>query len=307
MSQHKKVGDYWSGVTRSNAAKAGGIKRWWQSDVVVGLINERVCGERIPGQSAGMVRRFLSLLRENGQRLRRGVSVGGGAGQKEMLLLDQGVVDRMVIYELSKERIRRGRELAARRGLDSRIEFVYGDAFKEVARPGVFDLVHWNNALHHMDDVAQAVQWSRHVLCAGGYFYMDDFVGATRFQWSDAELAAANRIRRRLLDTTYLAHPDDPSRYLAGKVTRPDIDKMIEIDPSEAADSARIVDAVREVFPHSELLYTGGVVYSLALKNLIQNFETNEGRLLLEIFMELDFALADAGLSHYAVAWSRIP
>ena len=81
-----------------------------------------------------------------------------------------------------------------------------------------------------MFDVNKALEWSRLILRKGGMFYMDDFVGPSRFQWSDSSLELASRIRS-LLSPEYLVNPYDPEVVLSKTIRRPD-PKAIEKAPS---------------------------------------------------------------------------
>lgn len=49
-----------------------------------------------------------------------------------MTLLEKGIVDTFVCYELSQERINKGQELAKKRGLSEKIHFYLGDFFHQV-------------------------------------------------------------------------------------------------------------------------------------------------------------------------------
>jgi SAM-dependent methyltransferase len=280
---------------------------WWQSRTVRRHINRRVCGEPFEGTGEGWV--HVLRRRLDGRVLRRGISVGCGFGNKEMRFLRLGLVERFDLYELSESRIAKGSALAAELGLAERVCFHRADALETVTRPD-YDLVHWNNSLHHMLDVAKAVQWSRHVLLPDGVFFMDDFVGPSRFQWSDRALAVATGVRsvlpRRLLRNPHA--PPTGEEHVDPHVARPNARRIAREDPSEAADSARILPVVRDIFPAAEVQLTGGIVYHLALANILHNFDEDDaGDLaLLELLLELDtVCLANPDLeSPYAVALS---
>ena len=85
-------------------------------------------------------------------------------------------------------------------GLSDRITFHNFDPFTQGIEDQQFDLVYWNNALHHMFDAAGAVRWSREILKLGGVFAIDDYVGPSRFQHSKGPLAAVNKILAGLPD-----------------------------------------------------------------------------------------------------------
>lgn len=255
----------------------------------------------------------------------RGISVGCGNGFKEMSLIQHGLVRSFTLFELSEEGVHQARTLAARKGLADRVEVIQGDAFEIVTKEACFDFIHWNNSLHHMMDVEQAVAWS-HLICKpDGMFYMDDFVGPSRFQWPDRMLEIASTVRR-LLPERYLRCPSPKGSGIAASlawmsnrlkrllgrdvrcqlhpadVQRPSVDTVIMEDPSEAADSDRILDAIRNYFPDAEIINTGGVIYHMTLNDILQNFDEQRDRHLLDLMLVIDDLCADMGLTHYATA-----
>jgi SAM-dependent methyltransferase len=302
---NKKVGDYWSKRQQQKAP----TWNWWTSGCVLRHINRMVCGQSLTGFSQGLYEKARQRL--GGRVLGRGVSVGCGTATKEMDLLASGVVEKMVCYELSDARIAAAQSEAARRSLADRIEIRKSDAFEIEKTPGSYDLVYWNNALHHMPDTPMAVEWSRSVLSPRGMFLLDDYVGPNRIQFSDLTLDLANKVRD-MLPEKYLIAPgaaartapqDPPARCKApdlltrirtavglaatqpvsGKnapalplverrVTRPDLKKIVARDPSEAADSERILAAIGTFFPGAEVTHTGGSIYFAALPPLYANF-----------------------------------
>lgn len=306
--ERERIGAHWDQVQAEiNAGRTVSRTRWWESPTVRRHLNQLLWPSAGDGIDEGLIQLARRRLEERGQPagrpLQRGISVGGGQGIKEMLLLQANLVEEMVVYELSELRIAEGRARAEAQGLKHRIRFVRGDALAEDQGP--YDLVHWNNALHHMLDVDRAVAWSHQVLREGGLFYLDDFVGPTRFQWSSASLAVASALRGRLPER-YLADPRRPGKRLEPRVLRPNPETLARHDPSEAAQSSRILSAVRTYFPDAEIQATGGIVYNLVLSDVLANFDeadpVDRGR--LEQLLDLDYALTKVpGLeTHYAVA-----
>ena len=261
-------------------------------------INREVCGDPIDGGFAGLNRLIAARMPEGG--FTRGISVGCGVAAKEITLLSENIVERFDLFEVSEERIEIASRLARRHGVRDRIEFHAIDPFSAPIE-AAYDLVYWNNALHHMFDAADAIAWSYNSLKPGGTFAMDDFVGAARFQWSPFELDIASRVRE-LLPERLLADPYRESGLLDRRLHRPDLDAFIAADPSEAADSDKILDGIRLVFPNAEIILTGGVVYHLALNDVLANFDDEQDAALLQSLLLLDATLASAGHSQYAVA-----
>jgi SAM-dependent methyltransferase len=246
-----------------------------------------------------------ALLAAKGGTFSHGVSVGCGNGGKEMALMDLGLVERFTLFELSPKRMELGLELARKKGLENRVEFWNQDAFSADLPEGGVDFVHWNNALHHMMNVDAAVAWSRRLLRDGGMFYMDDFVGPARFQWSDKALALCSSVRAALPEK-YLANPKRADGREPTELRRPSRVALIKDDPSEAADSDRIFQAVHRHFPDAWIRRTGGVVYHCALAHCIQNFDPGDpaDTALLDMLLLMDdMALDIPGIEcHYAVA-----
>jgi ubiquinone/menaquinone biosynthesis C-methylase UbiE len=291
---------HWSNVSGAIDSSGRLLKvRWWQHPAIVRHINQNVCGQPVVGLSEGLNLRARALLAGR-LPLLKGISVGGGSGIKEMKLLADGMLQFFDLFELAEARIAAGKELATKRGLQDAMCFVNGDAFELAALPEQYDLVHWNNSLHHMMDVGQAIEWSWRVLKPGGLFYMDDFVGPDLFQWSPSMLLVATAVRQSLADR-FLVNPQNRSAMLPRIVEKIDPERLRRTDPSEAAESSRILDLVRQRFPGCEIILTGGVVYHLALSNLLANFREEDDS-LLERLLTLDDLCTATGETHYAVA-----
>lgn len=274
--------------------------RWWMHPAILRHINALVCGQPLDGPWAGLEQRMRTLA--PGGVFRRGISVGCGSASKELGLLQRGVVERFDLFELSPERVERARAAAQRLGVADRAAFHVRAPF-DMDLGGQYDLVYWNNALHHMFDVRRALLWSRDRLRPGGRLVLDDYVGASRFQWPDAHLEIASRVRRALPERL-LRDPADPERLCPVARQRPGLADMLATDPSEAADSDNILPALRQIFPDAEVLPTGGVIYNLALKDVLANFDDARDAELLQDLLARDAELAAQGQTQYACAFA---
>lgn len=284
---------HWSG------SRTAPRTRWWMHPAILRHVNALVCGSPVEGPWAGLERHMRALT--NGDGFRRGLSVGCGSASKELHLLQEGIVGHFDLFEVSPERAAAGKAAAGRRGVAGRVVFHVRDAF-DTELDDRYDLVYWNNALHHMFDVRQALVWSRERLRPGGWLVMDDYVGATRFQWPDAQLQIASRVRRSLPERL-LRDPADPGRLCPKDLTRPSLHSMLAADPSEAADSDGILPALPQVFPGVRIIPTGGVVYNLALKDIIANFGEDDADRLRDL-LDQDAELAARGQTQYACAFA---
>lgn len=291
------IGDYWSSQYSQSGTT---VTRWWECDYIVKRINRRVCGESLSGMSAGLHRvaaeRFADRL-----PFAKGVSIGCGTGSKERNVIRSGLVRHFTLFELSSVAVEQGRAQAQQEGLSENMTFRMEDGLAAETGDGVYDLVYWNNALHHMFDVKAALEWSWRVLRRGGVLLMDDFVGATRTQWSD-RLLEINTAVLAALPAQYLRHPGRPGLTLPRQAQRVPVSAIMAIDPSECADSANILPELLRNFPDAWVCKTGGGIYHLALNDVLHNIVAAQDHALLEQLLELDDRCVEIGETHYAVA-----
>jgi ubiquinone/menaquinone biosynthesis C-methylase UbiE len=291
------IGKFWDKRSRRKNLRT----RWWNSPTIIRHINKNVCGRDVPGLYQGLIE-LVKAKYSDRLPLHTAVSVGCGSGEKELHLLKQGIVREFHLYELSQARIKEGVELAKKEGFVDQMSFQHGDAFRLATKAEMYDLVYWNNSLHHMLDANEAVAWSYRVLKKNGLFLMDDFIGPSRFQWTDEMLSMATRVRQAL-PREYLSHPTNPFKRISRELDKPNIEDMMENDPSEAADSGNIINSVKKYFPDAYLLMTGGVIYHLALNDVLANIDEKDGkdRCILELLLLIDDLCVERGLTHYAV------
>jgi SAM-dependent methyltransferase len=300
FDRDKLAGAHWS---KEYANLENLRTRWWQSEYIVRTINKRVCGENIQGLSAGLYRLIKRQFADT-LPARRGVSVGAGFGEKEMDAIEAGLATYFDLFEVSETAVQRGRVLAKERGLEQKISFHLADAFDLVSGTHIYDMVFWNNALHHMPDTRKAVAWSHRVLKPGGLFVMDDYAGATRMQFPEVMLRVSTEFRSTLPER-YLKNPYDPTKMMDVKCVPPDEDDLFAMDPSECADSANIIPAIRDIFPKAQIILTGGGVYHLGLSDILHNINEEDDRLILDRAMEFDERCLEMGLTQYAVAYCQ--
>ena len=275
--------------------------RWWQSKAIIRHINRRIAGEESDGTAGGDA--ALLLAQNGGAAYGRAISVGCGTGYHELELLRAGVVDHFDLYEIAPSRVAAIHARAGAMGLGTRVSVNNTDAFAEAA-PDRYDLVYWRDALHHMNPTLDAVAWSRRMLRTGGLFYMHECVAPSYMQWSEHQLDLAERVRS-MLPPRYLADPYAPERLVPLRRTRPTIAGMRAADPSECIDSANIVPSVRAVFPNAVIVPAGGIVYMLALNDILANLDEERDDGLLAALLGIDDMYCDAGEYVYAVAHAR--
>ncbi len=261
----ERIINYWS--NRKNK-----IKKPLSSPTIIKHINKTICGRPVSGHNEGLIVELKKIL--GPVKLKHGVSVGCGAGGKEMNLIRKGIVDRFTVFELSGERIKRGHELAEKLNVVDKINFRRENAFEADIGDDI-DFVHWNASLHHMFSVRDAVRWSYSILDTGGIFYMHEYVGPNRMQYTHEMLSHASNIRR-LLPRRFLKKPNSQDEFFLVKCHAPNPENVALLDPSECVDSENILPSVNEVFEAAKIYKLGGIGYMIALRGIVGNFDERE-------------------------------
>jgi SAM-dependent methyltransferase len=256
--------------------------RWWQDETTLPHING-LLGEPTTSALHFAFHTQIAKRLEGRQNL-KGVSIGCGMGTKELWLMQMVDITHFDLFDIAEANIESGRQEAQRQGVLHKVNMRVEDAFV-TELPDDYDLVYWNNALHHMPNVYAALRWSFDRLKPSALLAMDDFIGPSRFQWTDRNLAWASRVRTTLPPRLLMDPDGDPVSNIA---VRPTIEQVKASDPSEAADSGRTVEALQAVFPSVEIFPTGGALYHLALNDIFHNSKSEEDLTTLRQILLLD-------------------
>jgi SAM-dependent methyltransferase len=276
---------------------------WLAHPMVVARVNTRISGD--PGCDAyGRLERHL-LQRGWKLPIERAASLGCGFGNLERDLVRRGLVHCIDAYDLADRAIDQAQRLAREAGIDS-IRYHVADLNTLSLPEASLDAVFAHQAVHHVENL-EALYASLHAaLRPVGILHLHEFVGPSRFQWTDAQLAAVNNYLfslpphlRRLPD----GQPKPP-------LYRPAVEAMIAVDPSEAVRSADILTVMDHLFKVIERRELGGTLLHLALGDIAQNFDMAEpgDRCQLERLFDLeDRMLADGVIGSDFVVVTAVP
>ena len=204
-------------------------------------------------------------------------SLGCGNGHLERLLAEKFLPDYAEIhgFDINPHLIEFAHQEAKKQGLKN-LRYSVLDLDRPSLKPSYYDLIIFFHSLHHVERLEEALREVKKALKDSGLLLIVDFIGPTRFQWSDKQIS----IVQDLLDTM----PDKYKRDLSGsgsthktKITRPDADAIAQGDPSEAIRSGEIMPIVGREFSIVEKKFMGGTLLSILLHNIAGNFdERNE-------------------------------
>ncbi len=132
---------------------------------------------------------------------------------------------------------------------------------------GRCDVVLALNSLHHFGHLDQTMGLIAAALRPGGLLIMDEYVGPSRFQWSGAQMRAANALLAALPQQRRI---QDDGR-IKRRAVRPSRLSMRLDDPSEAVESSRLMPALHRHFTVLEQHPYGSILH-LALHGIAANF-----------------------------------
>ena len=266
--RHGRMDEVWSHDPDEAADNAGWY--WMAHPAVRARVNRLVSGDA--GRDA--YDRLSDILRERGRPIPipRSASLGCGFGTLERDLAGRRLVTDMDAYDLAAGAVAAAERETARLGLTG-LRFHVADLEEIKLAAGSVDVVFAHSSVHHVERLEQLYGIVKRTLRRGGLFHLNEFVGPTRFQWTDAQLALANDF----LDALPVRLRRLPSGQPKERLRRPTIDEMIRADPSEAVRSAELVGLLRADFDILEYRPIGGAVLHLALGGIAQNFDPDAG------------------------------
>ena len=220
----------------------------------------------------------------------RALVLGCGGGQLERDLIAAGRVREVLAVDLSPRVLAHAEQAARTAGLEG-IRYAQADMNRLQLDEAPFDLVLGVSAVHHCAELDPLFAAVERLLAPGGWFYLDEYVGPNRFQWTEAQLAAVNR----LLDLL----PDDLVRTAGGRLRRNFLrvtpDQVAAVDPSEAVHSAEILATLGRRFQILERRGYGGAALHLVLAQVAQNFGDARAGLYLDRLIAAEVRLQQAG------------
>jgi SAM-dependent methyltransferase len=302
MDSSQKTVDFWAKNFRDTEAGVRRVLNFWDHWQAVRI--QRAIGvPQINDTSFQLPALQLLHSLTGGKDVDRAVSIGCGSGHKEIEFVRAGLVSHFTLVELVPELIEAAKSRFAAEGLQDKAAFVLGD-YRSFVRNQRFDMVYFDNALHHMAEVENVLSDCIDMLPPGGVFLMDDFVGPTYNQFSDKIYDYADFIRGML----------PPSFFEVGRVWprlgRLTVQAYLQSDPSEACDSSSILPAIARLMPGAEIIPTGGLVYYLACREVFDRFgDSQHDETIIRLLFELDRVLTRANpeLTCYALASWRKP
>jgi hypothetical protein len=139
----------------------------------------------------------------------------------------------------------------------------------------------------------------RHTLKPTGYLVVSEFIGPSRFQWTDRQLEVINGVLA-ILPPHFRQRWTN--RHIKTRVYRPSLLTMMLGDPSEAVESAHIVPLLEEHFEVMERRDYGGTIVHMLFDDIAANFldeagqvKDDDARRLIELVFQVEDTLLEIG------------
>ena len=287
----RKVADRWSTVPFGGEFSPEVY--WLAVPEVQRHFQERACGGR-----AGVRWEHHCVAEFLGKRIpvERMLSIGCGSGRLERSLAEIGAFRSCEAFDVAPGALEQARRLAADAGFGN-IDYQLRDLHSTVLPRGTYDAVWCSGSLHHIQDLEGASRAISAALRPGGYFFLNEYVGANRFDFPERQKRAI-QAAFELIPPEYRISFFPATRGLpAERPHLPVREEVIAADPSEAVRSNEIVPVLRRDFEIVAMHQAGGSLLQFLLSGIAGNFreEDPDSMRILRMLMEVEDALIDSG------------
>lgn len=280
---------------------ANGLQ-WTHLPEVQALIGRRVSGNGAVGPLAWFAQRLAS---EGALPMRRALVLGCGAGRIERELHQRGWAREIVAFDLSPKVLEVARAACASIGAINYVQADMNDlpVGQPPFEPGSFDAVLGVASVHHCLQLERLYEDVARLLAPGGWFFLDEYVGPDRFQYSAAHMDQVVSLAALL--------PDRLMTTAAGMVKRgfraPTVAEVVAVDPSEAVRSSSILPLLRQRFELVAQRPYGGSLLHLLLADVAQNFQDQEAQPWLQALIDAEDEFDRQGMleHHFSCAIAR--
>ncbi|MEM9680091.1 MAG: class I SAM-dependent methyltransferase [Bacteroidota bacterium] len=227
---------------------------------------------------------FVDNFLQNENKLRL-VSIGSGSCYHEIELAKYANFEEIICIDITKDRISKAEATANELNLKN-IKFTCADIYNYDFPNEYFDIIFFHSSLHHFDNIEKFIKTIiKKGLKTNGLLVINEYVGATRFQFPKNQIAKINEALRIIPKEYKIRYK---SNLLKRKYYGSGILRMIIADPSECIDSENILPSIHSNFHVViEKPYGGNILLS-TLKDISHHFidlDSRKDQVLDELFL----------------------
>ena len=196
--------------------------------------------------------------------------LGSGSGRLERIITANGTAKRCKGVDISADAIKVAKKEAARDGLAQSIEYEEANLNNIKLEKGSFDAIFGWHSIHHVERLEELFGEVRRALKPEGLFIINEYVGPSRYQFTDKQVELMNWVLSNLTDNYKTSVVDGRIR----KSTYREKPAVIEKDdPSESIRSGEITRLLKENFKVVYERKYGGTLLQFAMDCIVGNFD----------------------------------
>jgi SAM-dependent methyltransferase len=254
----------------------------------------------LPKLETGETNWLLAMMRRHDvPRVGDWLSLGCGEGGLELWLVERGEAGTIDGVDVSAKAVEIANAASAESRLDT-ARFRVIDLDNDELPADAYDVVIASMAIHHIEKLEGAFDKIHRALKPGGYFFANEYVGPSRFNFPPEQVELANRViaglPRDLRRDVMASRARGTTVYKDRYVWRSP-EHWLEIDPSEAVRSADIISVFTGTFEQTWVYEFGGPLMHLVLENIVANFDpgNDKDRSIIRLLDLFETALIKAG------------
>ena len=279
------VSTYWS-----DERKDFRNHNWLEHPVARQFFYQRISGDQLIGTVDYWRRRFLP------ESVPLALSLGCGFGLFERQCAATGIAQHWEACDISDGAVAQARIYAEEAGLGDRMTYSVKNLDNDDLPKARYDAIFAISSVHHVRELESLFRRCREALKPGGIFFLDEYIGPSRFQCSPKAVQIINRLLRAL--------PSKYRRSVYGNgqaveaYANPTIKSFEENDPSEAVRSAEILPILRYYFDIVDFRPYGGSIMHMLLSGTAGNFDPDSESdvALIRTIAILEETLEEAGI-----------
>lgn len=254
----------WADKARAMSADRDWSRNLWQSHPITQAhIQRLMTGDPGVNWLGFVAQRYCATSRQ------RGLSLGCGNGCAERDAIKLGICRQMDGYDLSPGAVDEARALAGQAGMADQIAYAVADLDQITLPASTYDLVIAGQAVHHVQQLEHLAEQLWKSMKPGGILVLNEYVGPSRFQWSD-------RVGTLMNDLLRLLPPEKRQMRdgrLKSEIIRPTPEQVERVDPTESVRSAEILPVFERFFSYDYRAPFGGTLLQFLLSDIAANFD----------------------------------
>lgn len=259
---------------------------------MVPLVRKR-CNYLITGDEEMSYESYLSeKIIPSGQQVRM-LSIGSGVCSHEIRLAKLNPHWEITCIDFSEQLIQEAIRTASEENLGN-MHFVVEDIHAYPLPDNGYNLVFFNESLHHFKNMEAFLRKIHHAITPSGWLVMNEYVGANRMLYPRHQVEAINQglsLLKKQYRKMFCSNLYKNKYYGSGWL------RMIVSDPSECVESEQILPSVHKLFSVKVEKGYGGNILMPLLKDLSHHFvECDEERVH---FLQRLFDFEDQYLQTY--------